>query len=100
MKKIAALLAILATAGCTGGPGHPEGTMRTAIKADRAPKPSAPYSQGILSGDFILVSGQGGVNPATGKLEPGGVKPETKQTFENIKAILEAAGSSMDKVVK
>ena len=74
--------------------------MRKPIKTVNAPAPIAPYSQGILADDFIFVSGQGGVNPATGKLEPGGVKAETKQTFENIKAILEAAGSSMDKVVK
>jgi 2-iminobutanoate/2-iminopropanoate deaminase len=74
--------------------------MRKAILTDLGPKPIGPYSQAIVEGDFVFVAGQGCTNPATGKLELGDVKSETKRTFSNIQAILEAAGSSLDKVVK
>lgn len=74
--------------------------MRNAVTTEQAPKPVGPYSQAILEGDFVFVAGQGPLNPATGKYEPADVKAETKRTFENIKAILEAAGSSLDHVVK
>ena len=74
--------------------------MRKAVLTEKAPKPLGPYSQGIIEGDFIFVAGQGCTNPATGKLERGDVRSETKQVFENIQAILEAAGSSLERVVK
>jgi 2-iminobutanoate/2-iminopropanoate deaminase len=74
--------------------------MRQAIQTDNAPKPIGPYSQAIVEGDFIFLAGQGPTNPATGKVELGDVTSETKQTFANMKAVLEAAGSSFDKVVK
>jgi 2-iminobutanoate/2-iminopropanoate deaminase len=73
--------------------------MRNAIVTEKAPKPLGPYSQGVIEGDFIFVAGQGCTNPATGKLELGDVRSETKRTFENIRAILQAAGSSLDHVV-
>ncbi len=74
--------------------------MRHAILTDNAPKPIGPYSQGIVEEGFIFVAGQGCTNPATGKQELGDVRSETRQTFENIKAILAAGGSSLDHVVK
>ena len=74
--------------------------MRKPIETDRAPKPIGPYSQAIVEGDFIFLAGQGPTNPATGKIEPGGIQAETRRTFENLKAVLEAAGSSLEKVVK
>jgi len=74
--------------------------LRKAILTEKAPKPLGPYSQAIIEGDFIFVAGQGCTNPATGKLERGDVRSETKQVFANIRAILEAAGSSLDAVVK
>ena len=74
--------------------------MRNAIMTDEAPTPIGPYSQAVVEGDFIFVSGQGCINPQTGKLEIGDVRSETKRTFENVRAILEAAGSSLDHVVK
>jgi 2-iminobutanoate/2-iminopropanoate deaminase len=74
--------------------------MRHAILTDKAPKPIGPYSQGIVEGDFIFVAGQGCINPQTGKAELGDVRSETRRTFENLQAILQAAGSSLDHVVK
>jgi 2-iminobutanoate/2-iminopropanoate deaminase len=94
MKRLFALLLFIA--GCA----HQEGTMRNAVQTDNAPKPIGPYSQAIVEGDFIFLAGQGPTNPATGKVEYGDVASETRRTFENMKAILEAAGSSLDKVVK
>jgi len=74
--------------------------MRTAIVTDMGPKPVGPYSQAIVEGDFIFVSGQGPINPQTGQLELADARSETKRVFENLKAILQAAGSSLDHVVK
>ena len=74
--------------------------MRKAIVTEKAPKPLGPYSQAIVEADFIFLAGQGCSNPVTGKLELGDVRSETKRTFENIRAILEAAGSSLDDVMK
>ena len=73
---------------------------RTPVFTDKAPKPAGPYSQAIVEGDLIFVAGQGPGNPATGELERGDVRMETARTLENVKAILEAAGSSLDKVLK
>ena len=74
--------------------------MRKAIVTEKAPKPIGPYSQAVIEGDFVFASGQGCINPLTGKLELGDVRSETKRTFENLRAILDAAGSSLDDVVK
>jgi 2-iminobutanoate/2-iminopropanoate deaminase len=74
--------------------------VRNAIVTEKAPRPLGPYSQGVIEGDFIFVAGQGCTNPLTGKLELGDVRSETKRTFENVTAILEAAGSSLDDVLK
>lgn len=74
--------------------------MRNAVETGNAPRPIGPYSQAVIEGDFIFVAGQGCTNPATGKLERGDVRSETKRTFENVRAILEAAGSSLDDVMK
>jgi len=74
--------------------------LRTAIVTAQAPKPVGPYSQAIVEGDFIFVAGQGPINPGTGKVELGDARSETKRVFENMRAILDAAGSSLDHVVK
>ncbi|HVR60447.1 MAG TPA: RidA family protein [Polyangia bacterium] len=75
-------------------------TTRKPVVTDKAPRPIGPYSQAIAEGDFIFCAGQGPGNPATGKLELGDVAAQTTRTLENMRAILEAAGSSLDKVVK
>ena len=74
--------------------------MRTAIVTQHAPTPMGPYSQAIIEGDFIFVAGQGPIDPLTGKRELGDARSETRRVFENLRAILEAAGSSLDQVVK
>jgi len=71
------------------------------VLTSKAPKPVARYSQGIVCNGFVFVAGQGPVDVGTGKLiESNDIRDQTRATLDNIKAILEAAGSSMDKVVK
>ena len=69
------------------------------VISDKMAKPVGPYSPGIKAGNFVFTAGQLGVDPATGKLHEG-IKAQTKQCLKNIATILEAAGSSMDHVVK
>ena len=72
---------------------------REVIHTNNAPGAIGPYSQGIIVGDFIYTSGQIPINPATGVMETD-IKLATKQSMENVKAILEAAGTSLENVVK
>jgi 2-iminobutanoate/2-iminopropanoate deaminase len=74
--------------------------MRKAVTTDKAPKPRGPYSQAIVDGDLVYLAGQGPVNPETDELELGDIRAQTTRTFRNVKAILEAAGSSLDKVIR
>ncbi len=74
--------------------------MRQAIQTDKAPKPVGPYSQAIKAGGLLFVSGQGALDPATGQPKRDSVEVESRQVMENLKTILEAAGSSLDRVVK
>jgi len=69
------------------------------IKTDKAGPPVGPYSQAIKAGGFVFVAGEKGMDPVTQQIVPGGIEPETRRTLENIKAILEEAGSGMDWVV-
>jgi len=74
--------------------------MKTAISIPGAPKPVAPYSQAIVDQGFVFVSGQGAVDPVTNLYQPGDIRAETERTLENVKTILRAAGSSLEKVTK
>ena len=74
--------------------------MRQAVQTDKAPKPVGPYSQAIRAGNLVFVSGQGALDPATGQPKRDSVEVESRQVMENLKVILEAAGSSLDRVVK
>lgn len=75
------------------------GSSRSVISTESAPKAVGPYSQAIRAGDFVFTAGQVGINPATGTLE-GDVEVQTRQALENVKAILEAAGTDVSMVVK
>ncbi len=74
--------------------------MKKAIETKNAPAPSATYSQAIVQNGFIFVAGQGPIDPKTGQYMKSEIKAETRLVFQNLKAILEAAGSSLEKVVK
>src|SRR6185503_14135024 len=69
------------------------------VTADKAPKPAGPYSQAIVAGNTIYVAGQGPFDPRTGKM-PAAFEEQAALTFENVKAIVEAAGATLDDVVK
>lgn len=70
------------------------------VHTDKAPAALGPYSQVVVAGEMVYLSGQGGINPETGKLVEGGVVAEAKQIMKNIGAVLEAAGTSFENVVK
>ncbi|TFG14675.1 RidA family protein [Candidatus Thorarchaeota archaeon] len=74
--------------------------VREVISTADAPKAIGPYSQGIATADLVFCSGQIPMNPETGELVHGTITEQTKQCLSNLKAVLEAAGSSLSKVVK
>ncbi len=75
-------------------------TTRRIISTDKAPGAIGPYSQAIQTGTMVFVSGQLALNPETGDLVSGDIKAETRQAVQNLKNVLEAGGSSLEKVVK
>ena len=70
------------------------------IATGKAPAAIGPYSQGVRAGNLLFTAGQAGVDPATQQVVAGGIAEQTARTFENLKAILEAGGSSLAQVVK
>ena len=70
------------------------------VHTDKVPPARVPLSQAIKVGEWVFASGQLGTDPRTGRLAEGGIGAETRQVCENLKAVLEAAGSSLDRVVK
>lgn len=70
------------------------------IHTDQAPQAIGPYTQAKISGNMLFTSGQIPIDPATGNLVEGGIEEQTKRVCENLKAVLETAGTSLDKVVK
>ena len=74
--------------------------IRETVRTDNAPKAIGPYEQAIKVGDFIYTAGQIPLDPKTGNLVEGGIAAQTRQVLENLKAVLEAGGSSLDRVVK
>lgn len=73
---------------------------KTIVTTDRAPKALGPYSVATRFGELVFTSGQLGLDPATNEFVPGGVEAETRQALTNIKYVLEAAGSSLECVLK
>lgn len=70
------------------------------VRTENAPDAIGPYSQAVVAGGFVYTAGQLALDPRTGQLVPGDVRIQTKRVMENIKAILESAGSSLANVVK
>ncbi len=73
---------------------------RRAVETPSAPRALGPYSQAVAAGDTVYCAGQVGLDPATGKLVPGGIAAETGRVLQNLAAVLEAAGLSLADVVK
>jgi 2-iminobutanoate/2-iminopropanoate deaminase len=74
--------------------------VKQIVKTDNAPAAIGPYSQAVRAGGFIFASGQIPIDPQTGQFVPGGVMEQTEQVLRNLSAVLEAAGSGLDQVVK
>jgi 2-iminobutanoate/2-iminopropanoate deaminase len=70
------------------------------VATDRAPKAIGPYEQAIKVGEFVYTAGQIPIDPKTGNLVEGNIAAQTRRVLENLKAVLEATGSSLDRVVK
>lgn len=70
------------------------------VSTDKAPAAIGPYSQAIICGDMVFTSGQIPINPANGNIEATTIEGQAEQVMNNLKAVLEAAGSSLDKAVK
>ena len=75
-------------------------TTHSEIRTEAAPAPVGPYSQAIRAGEFVFASGQIPLDPATGKVVDGEIEDETRQVLANLAAVLEAAGSGLEHVVK
>ena len=74
--------------------------MSKKLHTPNAPEAIGPYSQAIITGNLLFTSGQIAINPATGAVEADTIEGQTKQVCENLKVLLEAAGTSIDKAVK
>lgn len=77
-----------------------QGLHKEIVSTDKAPKVIGPYSQAVTAGGFVYISGQIPIEPSTGKIIAGDIKQQTGKVLENLKNILEEAGSSLENVVK
>jgi 2-iminobutanoate/2-iminopropanoate deaminase len=84
----------------TARPRYNRDMSKTAISTPQAPAAIGPYSQGIRTGSLIFTAGQIAIDPATQQVVAGGITEQTKRVLENLRAILEEAGSSLSQVVK
>ena len=73
---------------------------REIVQSDKAPKAIGPYAQAIKANGFVYTAGQIAIGPESGDIVDGGIKAQTRQVFANLAAVLEAAGTSVDQVVK
>ena len=73
---------------------------KTVVSTPLAPKAVGPYSQGVRAGNLVYTAGQAALDPNTQQLISGGITEQTRRTLENLKAVLEAAGTTLDRVVK
>jgi 2-iminobutanoate/2-iminopropanoate deaminase len=75
-------------------------TERTVVRTDQAPGAIGPYSQAIIAGELIFCSGQIPLDPSNGQIVDGPIEEQTRRVLDNLTAVLAAAGSSMDRIVK
>ncbi|MEA3327414.1 MAG: RidA family protein [Chloroflexota bacterium] len=73
---------------------------KTIITTEKAPKAIGPYSAGVSTGHLVFTAGQLGIDPNSGKMVEGGIQTQTRQALSNLKAVLEAAGSGLEWVIK
>src|ERR1019366_3579398 len=99
MKKLLIPLIVLALFTSVGLAQEQKANREVVLTKD-APQPIGPYSQAIKAGGFVFASGQIALDPATGKLIEGDIKAQTERVLKNLSAVLAAAGSSMDRVVR
>lgn len=92
-----ALLLVVLPAGCADSESPPD---RRVIATEAAPEAIGPYSQAIQVGTTVYCSGQIGIDPKTDSLVAGGIETETRQALDNLQAVLQAAGFSLDDVVR
>ena len=74
--------------------------MRDVVLTDRGPKPIGPYSQAVRANGFLFISGQVALDPKTGEMMEADIRKQTERVLENVRGIVEAAGSKMTHVVK
>ena len=74
--------------------------MKQIIQTERAPQAIGPYSQAVKARGLVYASGQIPIDPATGQFVPGGITEQTEQVLKNVAAVLEAAGTGLDRIVK
>jgi 2-iminobutanoate/2-iminopropanoate deaminase len=99
-KILAALGSLAIFSPVKFGHGERSEPMKKEVKTDKAPKAIGPYSQGIVANGFVFASGQIPIVPATGELNVGTIEEQARQVLSNLGAVLEAAGSSLNDVVK
>ena len=74
--------------------------QKTVVVAENAPQAIGPYSAGVTTGHLVFTAGQLGMDPISGDLVPGGIQAQTRQALTNLSAVLEAAGSGLEHVIK
>jgi 2-iminobutanoate/2-iminopropanoate deaminase len=100
-RRVIAFLAALGALALRAFPGAERSVrMKKAVRTDKAPKAIGPYSQAVAADGFLFCSGQIPLDPVTGELVQGPIEDQTRQVLRNLGAVLDAAGSSYDDVVK
>jgi 2-iminobutanoate/2-iminopropanoate deaminase len=94
------LVFLLESALCFGTQKKAFILMKDTIQTEQAPRAIGPYSQAIKAGGFLFASGQIPIDPETGQFVAGGIAEQTEQVLKNLSAVLQAAGSSLERVVK
>ena len=74
--------------------------MKKIVKTNQAPAPVGPYNQAVISGNFVFTAGQIAIDPETGQVDESDVRKQTDRVIQNIRAVLKAAGSDLNKVLK